>query len=321
MPSWTAGNGCAGRGCWGSDCMMPGSRNDAGEILRVALIPLQPVQNHNKAGKAASRRIFQYDLTAGQYIVIIMPLANCIWWGVVLCSVVASSAAEEVLRASLAQQELARAQAQYQKEPHNVDAAWQYARACFDLADTMTNKAECATTAERGIEVSQQALPRATNSAPLHYYLGLNLGQLARTRGLSALKLVDQMERELLRAATLDPKFDYAGPDRSLGLLYVQAPAVVSVGSRFRARQHLVRAVELAPEYPENHLNLVEAYLQWGERDAARRELKTLEQDWASARGQLTGPAWAANWAEWEARLLKAKKKLEESPKLQSPRH
>ena len=250
-----------------------------------------------------------------------MPLATSISWGLLLSAVLASSAAEEASHASLAQQALARAQAHYEQDPRDVDAAWQYARACFDLADVTTNKAECATIAERGIEVSQQALPRATNSAPLHYYLGLNLGQLARTRGISALKLVEQMEREFLRAAGLEPKFDYAGADRSLGLLYREAPAVVSVGSRFKARQHLARAVELAPQYPENHLNLLEAYLQWGERDAARRELKVLEQDWASARLQLAGPAWAASWADWDARLQKAKKKLEEPAKLESPRH
>ena len=36
----------------------------------------------------------------------------------------------------------------------------------------------------------RQALAQGSNSAPAHYYLGMNLGQLARTRGLSALKLV-----------------------------------------------------------------------------------------------------------------------------------
>jgi tetratricopeptide (TPR) repeat protein len=249
-----------------------------------------------------------------------MPLAISICL-LLFCFAFESCAGEEMSRASLAQQALARAQAQYEREPQNAEAAWALARACFDLAEVTTNKAECAAIAERGIEVSQQALRRGTNSAPLHYYLGLNLGQLARTRGMSALKLVDQMEREFLRAIELDPKFDYAGPERSLGLLYREAPAVISVGSRFKARQHLARAVELAPQYPENHLNLLEARLQWGEREAARQELKALEQDWAGARREFTGSAWAANWADWDARLQKARKRLEEAPKLESPRH
>ena len=62
----------------------------------------------------------------------------------------------------------------------------------------------------------------------------MNLGQLARTRGLSALKLVDQMEREFTRARDLDEHLDWAGPDRNLGLLYGDAPVIGSIGSRTR---------------------------------------------------------------------------------------
>ncbi|MCX6930190.1 MAG: hypothetical protein NT154_44320 [Verrucomicrobia bacterium] len=59
-------------------------------------------------------------------------------------------------------------------------------------------------TADQGIAACRLAIMRETNSAPAHYYLGLNLGQLARTKGLGALKLVDQMEREFNRAHDLD---------------------------------------------------------------------------------------------------------------------
>ena len=107
-------------------------------------------------------------------------------------------------------------------------------------------------------------MARESNLAPAHYYLGMNLGQLARTRGLSALRLVNQMQREFTRARDLDEHFDWAGPDRNLGLLYRDAPAFASIGSRSKAREHLMRAVELAPRYPENRLNLVETYLQLG---------------------------------------------------------
>ena len=95
----------------------------------------------------------------------------------------------------------------------------------------------------------------------------MNLGQLARTETLGALKLVREMEREFKTAAELDGHFDYAGPERSLGLLYRDAPGwPVSIGSRRKAREWLEQAEKLAPEYPENHLNLVESYLQWHDR-------------------------------------------------------
>ena len=69
--------------------------------------------------------------------------------------------------------------------------------------------------------------------------------------------------------------------------------------------------MELAPRYPENGLNLVEAYLGWGEPNGAQRELAALEAAWPSARTNFVGEAWAASWADWEPRLQKLKKKIE----------
>jgi len=213
------------------------------------------------------------------------------------------------------------AQMRYEKEPRNNEAAWQFARACFDLADLATNNAQRIEIADQGIAACKQLLSRDSNSAPGHYYLGMNLGQVAQTRGLGALKLVTEMEREFSAARDLDSSFDYAGPDRNLGLLYRDAPAMVSIGSRTRAKKHLQRAVELAPNYPENHLNLIEAYVKWNERNAAHNELKTVEELLPRSRANFGGKAWEASWADWEERLRKIRKKLEEPAKaIPSPR-
>ena len=48
----------------------------------------------------------------------------------------------------------------------------------------------------------------------------------------------------------------------------------------------LEQAAKLAPDYPENHLNLVESYLKWNERDHAKQELNTLDSLWPKARTQ-----------------------------------
>jgi tetratricopeptide (TPR) repeat protein len=230
-------------------------------------------------------------------------------------------AAESGFAAS-AKQNFQTAQANYRKAPGEATAAWKFARACFDLADLATSKTERASLAEQGIAAAQQAIARESNSAPAHYYLGMNLGQLARTRGLSALRLVNQMQSEFTRAHDLDEQFDWAGPDRNLGLLYRDAPAFGSIGSRSKARDHLRRAVELAPRYPENGLNMTETYLQWGEPNNAQKELAALEAVWPSARTNFVGAAWAASWADWEPRLQKLKKKIEDPPKaLGAPRN
>ncbi len=213
------------------------------------------------------------------------------------------------------------AKTRHQAQLQNPTLAWQYGRACFDLAEFATNNTERAELAEQGIASCRQGISRDPKSAAAHYYLGLNLGQLARTRGLSALKIIKEMETEWTTAAELDPRLDGAGPERSLGMLYRDAPAIASVGSRTKAKQQLLRAVELVPKYPENRIELIETYLKWNDRPAARRELEALEKIWPAAKTEYKGSAWAALWPEWQARLEKLKQKAEESTKLQAPRH
>jgi tetratricopeptide (TPR) repeat protein len=214
------------------------------------------------------------------------------------------------------------AQHVYQSVPQAGSNAWQFARTCFDLADFATNNTERADIAQQGIDAARRAIADQPDSGPAHYYLGLNLGQLARTKSLGALRLVSQMEREFLEAIHLDEHFDYAGAERSLGLLYRDAPSIASIGSRSKARQHLQRAVQLAPEYPENRLNLIESDVKWNDRNAARHELTELEAVWPQAHKQFSGPAWAASWEDWESRMADSRKVLGESPKpLETPRH
>jgi len=239
-------------------------------------------------------------------------LASCLVFLAGASEVSAATSAAETESAAYARRNFQAAQARYRRAPGEVAAAWQFGRACFDLAEFAANSAQRAALAQDGIAACRLAIARETNSAPAHYYLGMNLGQLARTKGLGALKLVGQMEQTFARARDLDEHLDYAGPDRHLGVLYRDAPAIGSVGSRTRARARLKRAVELAPEYPENRLNLIEAYVKWRERADAHRELQALAAAWPAARTNFVGAAWAAGWADWQQRLQKLKKRIEQ---------
>ena len=239
------------------------------------------------------------------------------------CQTMASDApAPADLRAQMSK-DFTEARSRFDSATNYVDTAWRFGRACFDFAEAATNKAERAEIAEQGIAVCRQAISRNPASAQAHYYLGMNLGQLADTRrNLAALRMVKEMEREFQAAAELDDHFDYAGPERNLGLLYLQAPVITSIGSRSKARLHLRRAVELASEYPENRLALIEAFLKWGELNEARREMKALDERWPEARQRFAGATWTANWRDWEKRLKAAKRRLEPASKpLESPRH
>jgi len=86
------------------------------------------------------------------------------------------------------------------------------------------NDTQRATIAIEAISICRQLVERSPKLPAGHYYLGMNLGQLARTKTLGALKIVNEMEREFKTALLLDARWDYAGADRNLGLLYLQAP-------------------------------------------------------------------------------------------------
>jgi tetratricopeptide (TPR) repeat protein len=220
-----------------------------------------------------------------------------------------------------AERMFAQAKTNYSMHSADIRAAWEFGRSTFELADIVRGNGRRAAIAQEGIDACKKALERAPDSAPLHFYLGLNLGELARTKTLGALRLVDQMEREFTKSIELDPSFDYAGAERSLGLLYRDAPVLASIGSKSKARTHLNRALELAPRYPENRLDMVESELKWGDRKAARRDLKLLEDGWEAARSEFAGPDWIASWADWSARLEKARRALDEPVRLETPRH
>ncbi len=214
------------------------------------------------------------------------------------------------------------AKANFAAAPTNAETAWRFGRACFEWADAATNETQRAQVARQGIEACGQAIQRQSRLAAAHYYLALNLGELARGETFRALKLVRQMETELKVAIELDPKFDYAGPHRALGLLYQDAPGwPVSLGSRKRAREHLLKAVELAPDFPENRLCWLEACLEWGDKQAAESAARVAAEILQEASSRFTGSEWSAAWRDWDSRFARAQARVNgPDSKLRSPR-
>ena len=210
---------------------------------------------------------------------------------------------ENAVFAAHAEKELAAAREQFHAAPAAAEMACDFGRACFDRAEFATNHTQRAMLAMEGIAAMRELTTRKPKLAAGHYYLAMNLGQLARTKMLGALKIVEEMEREFKIAHDLDERLNFAGPDRNLGELYFQAPGwPTSIGSRHKARERLERAAALAPEYPENRLNLLEACLQWNDKKGMQREFKAMRELWPGARASFTGEKWASCWADWEAR-------------------
>jgi len=249
--------------------------------------------------------------------------ARCTALAAVFLASIALVIADEPLPADRsAFQVYQQAKSAYERDPEEAQVAWQFGRACFEWAEFSTNDTQRATLAREGIGACENAVEQEPDSAAAYYFLGMNQGQLARTMSLAALKLVGQMESHFAKARELDPEFAFAGPDRNLGLLYLEAPGwPVSVGSRSKARSHLHKAVELAPYFPENPLNLMEAYQRWKDTELLRRELKDWERNLEAARKQFSGARWRSSWPEWDKRLEVLKERLANAPPdLRSPR-
>jgi tetratricopeptide (TPR) repeat protein len=326
---FSAGAGSPGWGGpgGGSAFIKPGKRKLAGEILCDALMPLQPTTS-SEAASIANRRNLPFNITTNASIVFTIVFAtyysdpnSAFHWScehrktvavsvVVICAFIQpllaadNGVADQQAFTGLAEKAYLAAGKRFQADPTNSTVAWMFGRACFNRADFATNDTQRATLAVEGINTMRMLVAREPDLAAAHYYLGMNLGQLARTKTLGALKLVGEMEEEFKTARKLNENFSHAGPDRNLGLLYLKAPGwPASIGNRSKARRHLERAVQLAPEYPENRLNLVEAFIKWGNRKGAQRELESVQALLPAARTNFAGEAWLSSWSEWEDRM------------------
>ena len=200
-----------------------------------------------------------------------------------------------------------RAETNFLAQTNFAVVALVFARASFDLAEVATNEMQRAEISRRGIGICQTWLGREPKAAAAHYYLAMNLGELAQAEApsLAAYKLVHEVEHEFTAATELDVRFDFAGPARNLGELYFQAPIwPLSVGSKHKAREWLERAAALAPEYPENLLCLAEAQLQWRQMDEAAKTLRLLAVKWPAAVTNLTGLVHEKDWHDWSVRRV-----------------
>jgi tetratricopeptide (TPR) repeat protein len=218
--------------------------------------------------------------------------------------------ATNLVFAARAGQAFERQQREYTAHPDVATNAWQLGRVAYDWADFATNDQQRADVAQVGIAACKQLLARDPNSAPAHYYLGMNYGQLAKAEApsMAAYKLIREIEREMKSAADLDEHFDFGGPLRNLGRLYRDAPGwPISIGSKRKARDYLDRAAATAPNYPGNQLNLVESHILWRDADDARIAWVHLARIWPVAKTNLTGIAWEADWDEWTNRRATAR--------------
>jgi tetratricopeptide (TPR) repeat protein len=187
--------------------------------------------------------------------------------------------------------------------PEDFDTQWQAAAAFAWLAESQAPVATRREAAERGIGVARRAHELKPERVEGHYWYALNVGLLAdldRSYGLDAVK---EMERALRRAIEIEPRHDYAGPLRVMAILHLRAPGPpISIGSKRRALGLIEQAVELFPDYPENHLYHAEALRDISRVTEARRALRRV----------LDAKPWPDRQAESEQWRQTAKKMLQQ---------
>jgi len=187
------------------------------------------------------------------------------------------------------------------------------ARTAFDLGEFITDKSEKADVAEIGIAAAHRAIDLKHDTAEARFYLGMNNGQLARTRTLGALSLVKHIESNLEKAIEIDAKFQNACPHLYLAILYKNAPGwPASVGNKKKSRANFEKAVQLAPLFPYNRIRHVEALIEWNDEKEARKALKDLKGILPKARERYEGPGWSHLWKEWTNRIEIIERELSE---------
>ncbi len=163
--------------------------------------------------------------------------------------------------------------------PNDYDAQWQAAQALAFLADNETRPPFRRDAAEQGIVFAKRGRDLDPNRVECQYWYAINVGWLADVDRAYGMRAVGEMETALKRAIEIDERYDYAGPLRVLGILYLRTPAPpVSIGSPHKGLRLLNRAVDLFPDYPENYLYLAEALRENNRAGDARAALgKVLE--------------------------------------------
>jgi tetratricopeptide (TPR) repeat protein len=175
--------------------------------------------------------------------------------------------------------------------PNNTAALWRAARATYWLAE----RAGDAKQKEKQLELAKEGIGHAKRATYLdtdgkagYYYLALNYAMQADATPSTGLALVKPMLEALKKADNIGSGgFDYSGPDRVMGQIYLHAPPwPTSVGDVDEAIDHLEDACDDHPECPDNNLALGEAYIRVRKYNDARKHLTRVlntqpAPDWA----------------------------------------
>ncbi|MCA8910842.1 MAG: hypothetical protein KDB82_04005 [Planctomycetes bacterium] len=190
---------------------------------------------------------------------------------------------------------------------------WMAARTAAWLAEYGGDEVEREKYTRQGLTYANTALKQQPNGAEATFYHGVLagfLGDLNHDYGLDAVKTIEEDMTKLIDA---DHDIAHGGPWRVMGVLQLRAPGPpVSIGSLRNGRKNLEKAVELAPDWPENQLYMAEAEFMWAEeKDKPDYKDKAVERlnKYLLGEGAKAPEGAETEFAEWQK---KAKALLDE---------
>ncbi|MFO0579993.1 MAG: tetratricopeptide repeat protein [Polyangia bacterium] len=184
------------------------------------------------------------------------------------------------------------------------EGQWRLARAVAEQCG-IDEGAACQAGLAGALAAAKKAVELDGTRVEGHYYLAQLYGFAAhQQRGGDIKPLLMQLQSEGDAAIKAGERFDSGGPARMLGAIYAKAPAPpVAIGDTEKGVQYLKRAVEIAPEHPQNHILLAEAYIADERYQDAESELK-------QAKTLLADPRWEKYRETWKAQLSTVERKL-----------
>lgn len=165
--------------------------------------------------------------------------------------------------------------------------------------------------AQQGRDYAERCLMTAPEEPGCYYWRAVNTGVYYRLHVLGYQTGVKQMIADCEKVIELDPRYDHGGAYRILGQLYTQLP---QTGGRpdsitrdlSKAEEALRKAVQLSPDYPENHLALAETLVAQEKFSEALASL-TQARDLA--------PRWKhdVSYNDWRTDSLALQKKIDKA--------
>ena len=165
---------------------------------------------------------------------------------------------------------------------------WKVAEQFANAYEHAKNRGQRLDYAKRGIEYAKACIEEDPKNPACYYFRAINTGLYYKSKVVGYQKGLKAMVEDCTKVTTLDPKYDHAGGYRVLGMIYTEVPAFsLKADSVLRdldkAVFYLLKAIEIAPDYPENYIALSNAYLKANDREEAALAIikaKTALPEW-----------------------------------------